>query len=105
MGGLWLERNISELLSHLFSLVSNPRSAPFHVDAVYARKCVNFILRSLIGGQLGERAQIATAKELYLVIVKQMNVVGGLWLIAYFIVIMSFAFSNSCLTPSPAIYL
>ena len=76
MGGVWLERNIAALLAHLFSLVSNPRTTQFHVDAVYARKCVNFILRSLFGSQLGERAQIAAAKELNLVIVRQMNALG-----------------------------
>jgi len=37
-----------------------------------------FMLRSLIGGLLGERAQIATAKEICLVIVKQMNALGML---------------------------
>jgi len=76
MGGVWLERNMSEMLSHMFSLASNPRASVFHVDAVYARKCVMFMLRSLIGGLLGERAQIAAAKEICLVIVKQMNTLG-----------------------------
>lgn len=73
MGGMWLERNMSEMLNHMFSLASNPRASVFHVDAVYARKCVMFMLRSLVGGQLGERAQIAAAKEICLVIVKHMN--------------------------------
>ena len=76
MGGVWLERNMSEMLAHMFSLASNPRASVFHVDAVYARKCVMFMLRSLIGGLLGERAQIAAAKEICLVIVKQMNTLG-----------------------------
>jgi len=76
MGGVWLERNMSEMLNHMFSLASNPRASVFHVDAVYARKCVMFMLRSLIGGLLGERAQIAAAKEICVVIVKQMNTLG-----------------------------
>lgn len=76
MGGAWLERNIQELLAHLFTLASNPRASTFHVDAVYVRKCVIFMLRSLIGGLLGERAQITAAKEVYQVIVKQMNALG-----------------------------
>ena len=78
MGGVWLERNMSEMLSHMFSLASNPRASVFHVDAVYARKCVMFMLRSLVGGLLGERAQVAAAKEICLVIVKQMNTLGML---------------------------
>ncbi|XP_012940846.1 HEAT repeat-containing protein 5B [Aplysia californica] len=76
MGGLWLERNISVFLTHVLELVANPRATPSHVDAVYARKCVQFIMRSVIGGMLGEKAQIAAAKEICQVIVKQMNTVG-----------------------------
>ncbi|XP_061173824.1 HEAT repeat-containing protein 5B-like isoform X2 [Saccostrea echinata] len=76
MGGLWLERNISVFLNHIFELVANPKATPTHVDAVYARKCVLFIIRSAIGGLLGEKAQIAAAKEISQIIVKQMNIVG-----------------------------
>ena len=76
MGGPWLERNITEYLNHVLGLVANPRSCPTHVDAVYARKCVLFILRSVIGGVLGEKAQIAAAKEICQVIIRQMNTLG-----------------------------
>ena len=63
-------------LTHVLYLVANPRAAPTHVDAVYARKCVLFIVRSLIGGCLGEKAQIAAAKEICQIIIAQMNAVG-----------------------------
>ncbi len=76
MGWMWLERNIAEFLNHVLSLVSNPRACPTHVDAVYARKCVNFILRQVIGGLLSEKAQIAAAKEICQVIIRQMNALG-----------------------------
>lgn len=76
MGGLWLERNISVFLNHILDLVANPKATPTNVDAVYARKCILFIIRSAIGGLLGEKAQIAAAKEISQVIVKQMNIVG-----------------------------
>ena len=76
MTGIWLGANMGEFLTHIFSLVSNPRTAQTHVDAVYARKCVQFILRSLIGGILSEKAQIATAKEICQVIMKQMTLSG-----------------------------
>lgn len=76
MGGLWLERNISVFLAHVLELVANTRASPSHVDVVYARKCVQFIMRSVIGGMLGEKAQIAAAKEICQIIVKQMNTVG-----------------------------
>ena len=76
MGGLWLERNISVFLNHVLDLVANPKATPTHVDAVYARKCVLFIMRSVIGGLLGEKAQIAAAKEICQIIIKQMNALG-----------------------------
>ncbi|XP_070179925.1 HEAT repeat-containing protein 5B-like isoform X2 [Littorina saxatilis] len=76
MGGAWLERNISIFLNHVLDLVANPRATHTHVDAVYARKCVLFIMRSVIGGMLGEKAQIAAAKEICQIIIKQMNTVG-----------------------------
>lgn len=76
MEGLWFERNFVEFLTHVVGLVSNPRAVPSHVDAVYARRCVQFILRSLIGQLLGEKAQIVAARELCSVIEKQMNAVG-----------------------------
>lgn len=76
MGGLWLERNISLFLNHIVDLVASPKATPTHVDAVYARKCVLFILRSLIGSLLGEKAQISAAKEICHIIIKQMNTVG-----------------------------
>ena len=76
MGGRWLERNISLFLNHILDLVANPKATPTHVDAVYARKCVLFIMRCSIGGLLGEKAQIAAAKEICQIIIKQMNAVG-----------------------------
>ncbi|XP_064600027.1 HEAT repeat-containing protein 5B-like isoform X2 [Liolophura sinensis] len=76
MGGLWLERNISLFLNHVLELVSSPKATPTHVEAVYARKCVLFIMRTAIGSLLGEKAQIAAAKEICQIIIRQMNTVG-----------------------------
>ncbi len=76
LGSVWLERNLSIFLSHVFELVSNPKSTQTHVDAVYSRRCVTFILRSTLGGMLGEKAQVSACKELCHVITKQMNLVG-----------------------------
>lgn len=73
MGGVWLERNISTCLTHILDLVANPKAASSHVDAVYSRKCINFILRSIIGKMLGEKAQSSACKELIVIIAKQMN--------------------------------
>ncbi|XP_037035883.1 HEAT repeat-containing protein 5B isoform X5 [Bradysia coprophila] len=75
MGGAWLERNLQAFLVHVLDLVANPKAASSHVDAVYSRKCINFILRSVIGKMLGEKAQTSACKELVLIIAKQMNTI------------------------------
>uniref|UniRef100_A0A1A9X2M8 HEAT repeat-containing protein 5A n=1 Tax=Glossina brevipalpis TaxID=37001 RepID=A0A1A9X2M8_9MUSC len=73
MGNVWLERNLSTFLTHILDLVANPKAASSHVDAVYSRKCINFILRSVLGKMLGEKTQISACKELLHMIAKQMN--------------------------------
>ncbi|XP_015601934.1 HEAT repeat-containing protein 5B isoform X2 [Cephus cinctus] len=73
LGGTWLERNIGALVAHVLDLVANPKAASSHVDAVYSRKCINFILRGTVGKLLGEGAQAAACKEIAHVILKQMN--------------------------------
>ncbi|XP_069494148.1 HEAT repeat-containing protein 5B [Ambystoma mexicanum] len=73
LGGQWLERNFAILLSHVLDLVSHPRATQTHVEAVYSRRCVSFILRATVGSLLGEKAQIAAAKEICQAIGKQMR--------------------------------
>ncbi|KAJ8412774.1 hypothetical protein AAFF_G00117250 [Aldrovandia affinis] len=76
LGGQWLERNFATFLSHVLDLVSHPRATQTHVEAVYSRRCVSFMLRATLGGLLGEKAQIAAGKELCQAIGKQMRAVG-----------------------------
>lgn len=76
LGGQWLERNFATFLSHVLDLVSHPRATQTHVEAVYSRRCVSFILRATVGSLLGEKAQIAAAKEICQAIGKQMKAVG-----------------------------
>ncbi|XP_054989040.1 HEAT repeat-containing protein 5A isoform X2 [Sorex araneus] len=66
LGGAWLERNFATFLSHILSLVSpsHPKATQTQMDAVCGRRCVSFILRATIGGLLGEKAQIAAAKDI-----------------------------------------
>lgn len=73
MGSVWLERNMQTFLVHVLDLVANPKAASSHVDAVYSRKCINFILRSVVGKMLGEKAQSSACKEIIHIIAKQMN--------------------------------
>ncbi|KAG9344263.1 hypothetical protein JZ751_010932 [Albula glossodonta] len=76
LGGQWLERNFATFLSHVLDLVSHPRATQTHVEAVYSRRCVSFMLRATLGGLLGEKAQIAAGKEICQAIAKQMRAVG-----------------------------
>ncbi|GLH08860.1 HEAT repeat-containing protein 5B [Gryllus bimaculatus] len=73
MGGAWLERNLAVVLAHVLDLVANPKAASSHVDAVYSRKCISFILRGLLGRMLGEKAQASACKDIAHIVIKQMN--------------------------------
>lgn len=60
-------------LAHILYLVANPKAASSHVDAVYSRKCINFILRGIFGKMFGEKAQITACKQIAQIIAKEMN--------------------------------
>ncbi|XP_053140311.1 HEAT repeat-containing protein 5A isoform X2 [Hemicordylus capensis] len=79
LGGQWLERNFPALLSHVLDLVSqsHPKAVQTQMDAICCRRCVSFILRATVGGLLGEKAQIATAKEICQAIWKLKKVVDA----------------------------
>lgn len=53
--------------------MNNTKAVSTHLDAVYSRKCVQFILRSIIGGMLNEKVQLQAARELIGLIDKCMN--------------------------------
>jgi HEAT repeat-containing protein 5 len=72
----WLEKNLNTFMRHILDLVANPKSASSHVDAVYSRKCISFILRSVLGQMLSEKAQSSACKELALIVKKQMSSIG-----------------------------
>ncbi|XP_062350328.1 HEAT repeat-containing protein 5A [Cinclus cinclus] len=79
LGAQWLERNFSVFLSHILDLVSqsHPKAVQSPMDAVGCRRCVSFILRATVGGLLGEKAQIAAAKEICQAIWKLKKVVDA----------------------------
>ncbi|NXA51387.1 HTR5A protein, partial [Nothocercus julius] len=79
LGGQWLERNFSAFLSHILDLVSqsHPKAIQAQMDAICSRRCVSFILRATVGGLLGEKAQIAAAKEICQAIWKLKKVVDA----------------------------
>ncbi|KAL1493305.1 hypothetical protein ABEB36_011384 [Hypothenemus hampei] len=73
LGISWLEKNMKAFLTHVLYLVANPKAASSHVDAVYSRKCINFILRCIFGKMFGEKAQITACKQIAQIIAKEMN--------------------------------
>jgi hypothetical protein len=73
LGSAWLERNMTVFLMHLLDLLANPKSATSHMDAVYSRKCIAFVLRSVLGKQLSEKAQAQAIKELVNILNRYMN--------------------------------
>ncbi|XP_041340039.1 HEAT repeat-containing protein 5A isoform X2 [Pyrgilauda ruficollis] len=79
LGAQWLERNFSAFLSHALDLVSqsHPKAVQSPMDAIGCRRCVSFILRATVGGLLGEKAQIAAAKEICQAIWKLKKVVDA----------------------------
>ncbi|KAI1285000.1 HEAT repeat-containing protein 5B [Halotydeus destructor] len=64
LGNVWLEKNMALYITHLLDLLTNPKASSSHMDAVYSRRCVSFILRRVLGRELSEKAQIQAIKEL-----------------------------------------
>lgn len=59
-----MERHIPLIAKHVLELVAHPKTTSTHIDAVYSRKCVSFILRYVFSHLLGESAQLAAAGHL-----------------------------------------
>ena len=60
-----VERHIAKILSHLMDLLYQPKAlGNSHVEAVYTRRCVAFILRRVFGHRLGEAAQLQAARTI-----------------------------------------
>ncbi|KAG7465627.1 hypothetical protein MATL_G00155510 [Megalops atlanticus] len=77
LGGAWLEANFAALLPLVLELVSHPRATQTAADAVCCRRCVSFILRAALGSLLGEKAQIAAAKEICQAVGRQKRAVDA----------------------------
>ena len=68
MGGVWLEKNLGIVIKHVLDLLATPKTTSSHIDAVYSRKCVSFILETSFRRLFGEPTQIIAARELLQVI-------------------------------------
>ncbi|XP_067847513.1 HEAT repeat-containing protein 5A isoform X2 [Heptranchias perlo] len=77
LGSQWLELNFPTLLAHVLELVSHPKATQTQIDAICCRRCISFILRATVGSLLGEKAQIAAAKEICQAVGKQKKAVDA----------------------------
>uniref|UniRef100_A0A1I8JIY2 HEAT repeat-containing protein 5B n=1 Tax=Macrostomum lignano TaxID=282301 RepID=A0A1I8JIY2_9PLAT len=69
MGSRWLERNLQVYLSQVLQLLSNPKTTSgSHVDCVYARNCVLYILHTISRTLLSDRAQLTAAREIIAIV-------------------------------------
>ncbi|XP_063687997.1 HEAT repeat-containing protein 5B-like [Bolinopsis microptera] len=73
MNNPWVVNNLNYIVSHLLDLLSNSKATPSHVEAVYSRKCISFVMDSLINSLLGEASQLEIAKILIIAVHKQME--------------------------------
>lgn len=68
MGGVWLERHLAVVIKHVLDLLATPKTTSSHIDAVYSRRCVSFILETTFRRLFGEPTQIIAARELLQVV-------------------------------------
>ena len=73
----WVVNNLKFIVSHMLELLANSKSTPSHVEAVYSRKCVSFVLDSIINSLLGEASQLEIAKILTISVSKQMELLNN----------------------------
>jgi len=73
LGPVWLERNLSVVLNHILELASSPKAGSNHTDAVCSRNCVTYILSSILGRMLREKAQLSACKELVSIMARSLN--------------------------------
>ena len=69
MGSVWWENNASLLINHFLELPIHPKSSTSHVESVFSRRCVSYIITSS-AEKLSEKSQGQVIKELVKIIVK-----------------------------------
>jgi hypothetical protein len=96
LGAVWLERNMFTFIRHLLCDIAavpgraanaaasttqsvQQHTLPLsgaHLEAVYIRRCVMFVLDMTIGRMLSEKAQTDACKEYGMVVAECMNAIG-----------------------------
>ncbi len=77
MGGRWVERQLPLIARHILDLVAHSKTTATHIDAVYSRKCVGFILRHMCGRLLGEAAQLTAVSHLTMLVSQTLELIKG----------------------------
>lgn len=78
MGGLFVERHLKHVMTHLIETVASPRTTTqSHLDSVFTRSCVLFILRSVFVNLLSDKAQRSACRDLGHILLKQLNQKSG----------------------------
>ncbi|CAH8507597.1 unnamed protein product [Schistosoma intercalatum] len=78
MGPLWFETNLSTILTHLMNLLLVPRATPTHVEAIYARQCIQYLLGTVFRHLLSESIQLVAISELIKILVYHLQYLQNL---------------------------
>ncbi|VDP00015.1 unnamed protein product [Schistosoma curassoni] len=78
MGPLWFETNLSTILTHLVNLLLVPRATPTHVEAIYARQCIQYLLGTVFRHLLSESIQLVAISELIKILVYHLQYLQNL---------------------------
>ena len=73
LGPAFTERNLATILSHVLELASNAKAGSSHTETVSSRNCVTYILSSLLGRLLREKAQLSACKELLRILARSLS--------------------------------
>ncbi|EGD78844.1 hypothetical protein PTSG_01820 [Salpingoeca rosetta] len=75
MGPTWLEQHTGDIVKALLHIVSNPKIMSGHEDALRVRRCVQFIVRTSLGKQLGHKGRTDTLLALCTSVADDMRMV------------------------------
>jgi hypothetical protein len=73
LGTIWFEKNMSLILNHLLELLVHPKAAASHVESVFSRRCVSFIITSLVCRQLCEKSQAQVVREIIRIVSRHVS--------------------------------
>ena len=76
LGPAHLERHLAPILGHVLELASSPRAGSQHTEMVCTRNCVTYILSTVLGRLLREKAQVTACREMVRLLARSLNTPG-----------------------------